>query len=73
MSLSDRKVALNRSVVVPFDIGAFSGLSSLDATIFYNSNELIPLSVKVGDLISKWSFTSNFSEKGKILVSQLHL
>ena len=69
LTLSDRKVALNKSVVVPLDIGAFSGLASMDTVIYYNSNELTPISVSAGDLISKWSFSSNIGEKGKIKIS----
>ena len=67
--VSDRKVALGRNVVVPLDVGAFSGMASMDSIIYYNANDLTAVKVSVGDLLSKWSFSSNIEEKGKIVIS----
>ena len=67
--ISDRKVALGRNVVVPLDVGAFSGMASMDSIVFYNANDLTPVKVTTGDLLSKWSFSSNIEEKGKIKIS----
>ena len=69
LAISDRKVALNRNVVVPLDVGAFSGMASMDSIIYYNANELTPVNVSAGDLLSRWSFSSNMEEKGKIVIS----
>ncbi len=61
--ISDRKVALGRNVVVPLDVGAFSGMASMDSIIYYNANDLTAVKVSAGDLLSKWSFSSNIGGK----------
>ena len=41
----------------------------MDSIIYYNANDLTAVKVSVGDLLSKWSFSSNIEEKGKIVIS----